>query len=662
MKKNLTISAIFILILFFEKKTTAQVQTDSLKSEFNAFQLGEITVLAQKEKESVSSTEMQKMNKTDVASSLNLLPSVIFSNIGGRNEGTIYMRGFDVRSIPVYCDGIPVYVPYDGYVDLSRFTNADLSEIEVSKGFSSILFGPNTIGGAINLISTKPIHKIEIHAKVGVMSGNAYNTSANVGSNLGKFYIQGNFSKLKRKFVPLSADFDTSKLQSDFKLNNSYTNDSKVSLKAGFTPNKTDEYSVNYIYQHGEKGTPIYLGSDPSIKIRYWQWPYWDKESVYFISKTMFAQKNYVKTRIFYDKFKNRLNSYNDNTYTTQTAKYAFSSFYNDYSVGANVEAGTQILSNNNLKFAAHLKNDDHSENNAGEPVRHVSDNTYSVGIEDEFTPFATLKLIPGISYNLRKSLKAEEYNSTTQVISDFPNNQNSATNAQIAAEYKMSSNINFRLTTSMKSRFATMKDRYSFKMGTAISNPDLKAETAVNYEFASNISVFNQIKFQPALFYSKLQNTIQQVDNVQPGISQMQNTGDAEFLGADFSISYKPLEILNFSANYSYIEQHNLSKPDIKFTDVPNNKIFGIIDFQPKKRIDFVVSAEYNTKRYSTSYGNESPEFMLFNSQISFGFVKYLTIEAGVNNIFDKNYSLEEGYPAPGRNYYVSLSFDFNK
>ncbi len=37
----------------------------------------------------------------------------------------INVRGYDVRQVPLYIDGIPVYVPYDGYVDFSRFTTAD---------------------------------------------------------------------------------------------------------------------------------------------------------------------------------------------------------------------------------------------------------------------------------------------------------------------------------------------------------------------------------------------------------------------------------------------------------------------------------------------------------------------------------------------------------
>ncbi len=662
MKRFYTVIVLIFFTQIFNNILKAQTSIDTSNSIIKAFELGEIIVSASLDKEFVSSDEMQKLNKTNVAGSLNLLPSLILCNIGARNEGTIYLRGFDIRSVPVYADGIPIYVPYDGYLDLARFTTNDLSKIEVSKGFSSILYGPNTIGGAINLISAKPVDKIEVHAKMGIMSGNAYNTSVNIGSNIGKIYLLGSFSKLKREYYPLSANFDTSKLQTNLKRDNSYSEDDKASVKFGFTPNKTDEYSVNYIYQHGKKGNPVYLGNDNNVKVRYWQWPYWDKESVYFISKTVIKKMNYIKTRLFYDKFKNQLNSYDDNTYTTQNNKYAFQSFYNDYALGANIEAGTELINKNNLKIAGHFKNDIHRENNLNEPVRHFSDYTSSFGIEDEYNPVTNLKLVPGISYNLRNSKTAEDYNSKTNVITNFPENENSAINKQIAVYYKISKKINMSFAVANKTRFATMKDRYSYRMGTAIPNPDLKAESAMNYELATDFTFFNKITLHPEIFYSKLNNTIQMVDNIQPGLSQMQNTGEAEFVGMDFSFSYKLSKKLNFNANYSYIERHNLTFPGIKFTDVPKQKVFGFLEYQAMKKLDFVLSCEYNSQRYSTSYGITSPEFILFNSQVSFAFAKYLKIETGINNMMDKNYSLVEGYPESGRNYYISIVFDFSK
>ncbi|WP_298793323.1 TonB-dependent receptor [uncultured Campylobacter sp.] len=85
-------------------------------------------------------------------------PGVYVDKKGPRAEQNFYVRGFDARRVPLYIDGIPVYVPYDGNADFGRFTTFDLSQINISKGSSSVLYGPNTMGGAINLI-TKNLQK-----------------------------------------------------------------------------------------------------------------------------------------------------------------------------------------------------------------------------------------------------------------------------------------------------------------------------------------------------------------------------------------------------------------------------------------------------------------------------------------------------------------------
>ncbi len=661
--KTIRIAAMSLVLQFMiHAVVDGQPVDDTTLPGTRVFQLGEIVILGKTDKEFITAGELQKLNRHDVASSLNIMPSLVLANVGARNEGTIYLRGFDIRSVPVYADGIPVYVPYDGYMDLSRFTTADLSRIEVSKGFSSVLFGPNAMGGTVNLISLKPLRKLEAHAKAGSMSGKGYLANLNLGSNLGKLYFQGSFSRLDRDHFPLSHGFDTSAYQKDLDRDNSYRKDTKINAKIGYAPNKTDEYSINYIYQHGEKGNPVYLGQDPAIRVRYWQWPYWDKQSVYFISKTAVGKVSYVKSRLYFDQFKNEVKSFDDDTYSTQDKRSSFTSIYDDYTYGGSMEAGTDRIRNNNLRIAVHMKSDRHREHNVGEPVRRVADNTFSLGAEDIFFPVKGLKIIPGISYNLRKSLVAEDYNSTSQEINDFPANKNAAADMQMALYYRISEKISLGAMTALRTRFATMKDRYSYKLGTAIPNPELKAEHAANFELSADLAFSGKLSLHPAIFYSKLNNTIQLVDEVQPGLSQMQNTGESEFAGAEIDITFKISRKIALHANYSYIERHNLTNPGIKFTDVPNHKIFTLVDIIPVKNLELDLSFEYNSERYSASYGIVNPAFILFNAQISYAFASLCKIECGLDNVLDKNYSLVEGYPEAGRNFHVMFYFDLDK
>ena len=86
---------------------------------------------------------MQDLDKQNVAQALSVIPGVALQKSGNRNEQQVKVRGFDSRQVPIFFDGVPVYIPYDGNLDLGRFLTSDIASVEVSKGYSSLLQGPN---------------------------------------------------------------------------------------------------------------------------------------------------------------------------------------------------------------------------------------------------------------------------------------------------------------------------------------------------------------------------------------------------------------------------------------------------------------------------------------------------------------------------------------
>ncbi|MFT3681732.1 MAG: TonB-dependent receptor [Ferruginibacter sp.] len=659
----------FSLFLLKNNALLSQTVADTVK---NVFTLGEVKVVGYKTEPFttvISSEKNEQQNRMDVSHSLNLLPGINLSAIGPRNESGVYVRGFDLRQVPVYIDGIPEYVPYDGYVDLARFTVFDIAEVQVAKGYSSVLYGPNALGGAINLVSRKPVKKFEANAIAGWLSG-GYKASVNVGSAMGKFYWQVAAAQLKRDYFPMSKSFDTTKRENGDRRDNSYSDDIKISGKIGFTPVKGQEFVLGYVYQKGKKGTPVYTGSDTLNSLykspRYWQWPNWDKQTFYLIANNRIDSNNIIRTRIYYDQFKNGLYSYDDATYTTITKPYAFKSIYDDYSVGGSVAFSNTAVANNSLSLAFHFKQDVHREHNVGEPVRKMSDNNITAAVEDNYRINRKLVAVAGFSYMKRSSLVAQGYNSTSKEIFDYANNDNNAWNLQGGLLYNFTNQRSLNFSVARKTRFATMKDRYSFRMGTAIPNPDLIAESAVNYQLNYRDALSEKFFVKAGVFYSKINNTIQMVSNVKfdsvasRWLSQQQNTGKSEFYGAEAELGSNVTDKLFLSANYSYIVRNNLSNNKIKFTDVPSHKVFVTAMYKPVSKLAVTANAEYNSNRFSTSYGTVSKSFTTVNARVYYDIYKYFSVETGVNNIFDKNYTLVEGYPEPGRNYFASVIFNF--
>ncbi|WP_319380805.1 TonB-dependent receptor plug domain-containing protein [Thiomicrorhabdus sp.] len=165
--------------------------------ESGVFTLGAIEVTGQTEKDSavevVTQEHIRSRGQTNVGEAIADVPGVTIQAGGRRAETRANIRGFDSRQITLNLDGIPIYIPYDGNIDLSRFLIADLSRIEVSKSLGSLLEGPNNMGGSINLVTRRPDRPLEIDANIGFEAGddglfkNAQNIQ--VGSRLNERFL-----------------------------------------------------------------------------------------------------------------------------------------------------------------------------------------------------------------------------------------------------------------------------------------------------------------------------------------------------------------------------------------------------------------------------------------------------------------------------------------
>lgn len=661
------------LLLAFGSSYAAEPAQES-----NVFKLGEINVAGTGSKApavgggSVTREDLDDFNRETLVDALDLLPGVTTTGGGQRNERMVTVRGFDSRQVPVFIDGIPVYVPYDGNVDMSRFTTYDLSTIEVAKGFSSVLYGSNTIGGAINLVTRRPVKAFEGNIGVGVRSndkfnGNGKSTNINLGTNQGLWYAQLGLSYVDRDAYTLSRNFRPVAEQADRERRNSYSTDKKINLKVGLTPNATDEYALNYINQKGEKGSPPYAGKIDTT--RYWQWPAWDKESLYFISNTAIGRDSYIKTRLYYDKFTNRLTSYDDATYTGVSKGYAFRSFYDDHTYGGSVELGTKISDVNTLKVSLHVKKDFHKEHNLGEPEQRSEDRTTSLGIEDTHKLTSKLDLVVGTSYDKRKEEIAQKWDKTRGLY-NFPVKDSSAFNPQAGLIYHTSETGNAYFTIARKSRFPTIKQRYSGGLGTAIPNPNLNVERAINYQLGISEKLNSKVRVDAAIFYSDITDMMQSnivagtvcpdSKNAGKACNQMQNIGKVSSKGFELGLTAAVSNTLELGGNYTYLDRKN--KTDSKFlTDAPAHKLFTYAKWAATPSMSVIGSAEYNSKRYSNDTGTRIANgFSMVNAKLSYTLQKDVTVEAGVNNLLDRNYAYSEGYYEEGRNFFANMNYRF--
>ncbi|MBK1663406.1 TonB-dependent receptor [Rhodospirillum rubrum] len=633
-------------------------------SEASVFELGEILVSAPGERgeaasDTVRGEEMRAHDAQTVSQAIDRVPGVTLSRGGARNEEMVSVRGFTLRQVPVLIDGIPVYVPYDGNVDLGRFTTFDLSKIEVAKDGGSVLTGPNALGGVINLVTRKPTKALEGELESGVRFGDGgYNgaySAFSAGSRQDLGWVQGSGSWSKLEGFSL-ADGVSGRDENGGYRGNSAAEDIKLNLKAAITPRDDDEYALNLIYQHGEKGNPPYMGDDRSVTSRYWQWPKWDKRSLYWLSRTGLSESWSLKTRAYYDSFVNRLKAFDDKDYDTQTRGSSFTSYYDDYSVGGSSEVGGDLAEWSTLKLAAHFKQDVHREHNAGEPTRTDIDNTWSFGAEHTAHVTRDLDLITGLSYDWRDTLKAEDYQN--KAITDFPLTSSDAVNWQIKGVYRYSDTGALHASMAYKSRFPTLKDRYSYRMGRGLPNASLEAERAATYELGVEQTLFGNTRIDASVFHSAISDAIESVALTR-NVSQMQNVGDAIHQGLELGIHTTVLPRTELGVSYTLLNAQN-EKSAIHVTDAPRHKgvIYGA--YALTDALSVRPSVTLASERYSDTAGTKVDGYIVSDLAVRYDVTEAISLEAGVNNILDTRYELSEGYPEEGRNYFLKGKVTF--
>lgn len=633
------------------------------------FELGTVTVSASKPQlgetgeDQVSSVvtkkEMRQFNRDNVGDALNLLSGVTVSNMQ-KNEKRVYVRGFDSRQVGLFIDGIPVYIPYDGLVDFNRFTTADLAAIQVAKGFSSVAYGPNTLGGAINLISRKPTARFEGDVSLGFGAGNERQASVNVGTNQGLWYLQAGASYIDSDNFPLSSKFSPTATEDGGARNNSYRKDDKLSFKIGLTPNATDEYALSYYKQNGEKGQPP---STNPASARYWQWPFWDKESLYFISRTALGQSETLKVRLYQDKYDNGIDMFSNATYTIRTPGGTGPSVYNDKTLGGSIELESTRIKSHTLRFVTHYKEDQHNKYDRSGATIGIED------FKDRLTSYAVEDNIQ-ISQDLMLSLGAARHEQRPLALYDSskPNltlpGAKRATDAQAGLFYDWTPSARLYATVAKKTRLPTLSDRYSQSMSTYIENPNLQPEESVNYEIGYQGTPWSGARAEAAIFLSDISDKIQTwysngASCTVANKCQRRNIGKVRTQGIELGLRSPLASWLEFGGNYTYLDFENVSDPATRVTDIPRQKFTVHALFRPVGAVEVVAFVERDSSKWvsnTVSLGG----FTTLNLKAVYRPAKNLLAEAGVTNLTDRNYSLADGFPNPGRVWFANASYQF--
>ncbi|WP_104511442.1 TonB-dependent receptor domain-containing protein [Acinetobacter indicus] len=241
--------------------------------------------------------------------------------------------------------------------------------------------------------------------------------------------------------------------------------------------------------------------------------------------------------------------------------------------------------------------------------------------------------------------------------------------------------------------------------------NPDLKPEESTNYELGFNLQPNDQITFTTTAFYNEIENAIVSVGAQDHPLcttgktcSKNINANEAEVYGVETTLQYSIIPEWDLKATYTYTKSKitDSNNPETEgnyYNNNPRNAFNLTSTWHINPNFDLWLQHEYKSSRvrstdsfesldaegqaiYQAS-GNKLAGYNLFNLGASYTVNDQLRFNMAVNNLLDKDFteyttveyldgtnnettqsyrylSGLEGTYLPGRNYWLSISYDF--
>ena len=702
------------------------------EEENDVFQLGTVTFsvnvqgerfsVGEQMETSVTRTDIEKFEKKDIATALGRMPGVRYvapsgrGRASGRYDSGVVVRGFEAfgrrnATLPVFIDGIPVYIPYENGLDMGRFTTNGVSAISVYKGYSSVLFGPNTMGGVINIVSSRPTKPLSGNFVLGAGDGETAEVGGIFGTLQEKWYTQGGYSYFNREFIRAADDFsgkDAAGQEKNTDRKNYATRDRKMEFKLGYTPNATDEYVVSYLNQSARKGPR--RDAAGYIEDSEWEWPNWDRQTVSFVSNTKF-NNFYIRPRVFYDKY--------DNGMLQPSASGFALSLYDDYAWGGSMEAGWNIAEKNTLKGKFDYKYNQHNrfdfsntnpaDNNQAElsqaPLKY-DEQIFFFALEDTYRFNEQWEVQAGLIYSRQQSLFDVDAEYIADLNSKFPGanidpkpGSIDSLDPEAVLFYHLNKKHSFHYSIAKKIRYPSMYNQLSTNssgnyvtddrcpaadhrcLRMKLPTTDLKPEKALHHEIGWTGKFFDRLDIDLEWYYSTTNDAVTLMSTYKgfnftdyPGYAidrTINIPGDTHRQGFDLGVTYNITDRISIGKSFSYLHTGNDDHEWRSTQPAYNGSLYASIGLNAWAVL--IPALDYHGRSRVQSTGDDRWNFhqgyALVDLKLSITppMHRNISFNVGVENLFNKDYrgwanissnNFRDRYPSAGRYVYANARY----
>jgi len=610
----------------------------------------------------VNEKELNTRSNQNVTEAIREMPGVLVGNgHGSLATGDVQMRGMDSTYTSYMVNGIKQATresrPYGHHIGTEAAFMppiAAIERIEVIRGPMSSLYGSDSIGGVVNVI-TKKAYNLETWT--GVLENNYFlqEKSEYGNTNQTNAFLMGPIIPGKLG-VSVAADYldrrdDDSQSDERFVKHEAGNLDATIAM----SPTDTQLWDLNVTKGNQEK----------SHNNKQWYWGF-DRDAASLSQHAWYGDDLLeVKNYISYEKAK-----------TEYRVPGMSSQFIEQRNVEAN-SANTFSLGDHKLTLGANWTRNELDDTFGIEdkeapgvtPVSKITRNGWALFAEDAWM------MVPDFTLTTSARLDHDSYfgyHVTPKLYGNWTIDENWALKGGVSAGYKKPD------LRQNNEGFTSVYGRYPYSE-ISIGNDDLKPEQSVNTE----MGVYWQqdaLALDATLFYTKFKDKIsdktictqtatqkcQYNGYVAESVFQYFNVSDAEIYGIELNGDWQVTASLRANANYTYThsEQKSGDYKGYALSDFPTSMANVSLTWNVLNDLELWTKSSWRSNSPDIGKSSSTEAYALVDLGARYHLNKNITLMTGINNLFDANpiYTTTYNQSAllEGRRYNLGARYEF--
>ncbi|MEO1366054.1 MAG: TonB-dependent receptor plug domain-containing protein, partial [Acidobacteriota bacterium] len=243
--------------------STGSGQGPSPSPEPEIYEFGEVVVTADAPRvveevttvDVVTRDEIERSGARTLDEAIALLPGLQLRR-GAEGLVLLDVRGLRSRNVQVLLDGVPLGSSFDGLFDLETLALDAVARIELTRGASSVLYGPTGNAGVVDVVTRAASGAAETSLVVEGGTAESYRVAGRSSWRRGDLGVVAAGSFAGSDGFDLSDDFEATALEDGDRRTASDRDDYSALLSLTSTPEDGPRWGVTVGVRGGERGKP----------------------------------------------------------------------------------------------------------------------------------------------------------------------------------------------------------------------------------------------------------------------------------------------------------------------------------------------------------------------------------------------------------------------